>query len=224
MTVLPKALVFDWDNTLVDTWSVIHKALDRTFVAMGMRPWNLAETKQRVRSSARDAFPRLFGDRAEQAERIFYQSYETEHLSALRPLPGACELIAALSGNKGLFLSLLSNKKGELLRREVSYLGWDDQFGAIVGALDAERDKPAREALIAALAHSGASPGNEVWIVGDTDIDMDCAARHGCQAVLLRPEKASESEFGGFKPLAWAPGCPELLEHFRAIGLARNGQ
>ena len=26
----PKAVIFDWDNTLVDTWPLIHEAIDKT--------------------------------------------------------------------------------------------------------------------------------------------------------------------------------------------------
>ncbi|HLJ20402.1 MAG TPA: HAD hydrolase-like protein, partial [Stellaceae bacterium] len=59
----PRAILFDWDNTLVDSWPVIHEALVVTFEGMGHVPWTLEETKQRVRHSLRDAFPRLFGDR-----------------------------------------------------------------------------------------------------------------------------------------------------------------
>ena len=53
----PRALVFDWDNTLVDSWEVIHVANSRTFEAMGLRPWTFEETRQNVAKSLRDAFP-----------------------------------------------------------------------------------------------------------------------------------------------------------------------
>ena len=39
--VRPRALLFDWDNTLVDTWGAIHHALTVTFEAMGETPWTL---------------------------------------------------------------------------------------------------------------------------------------------------------------------------------------
>tara|TARA_R100001086_G_scaffold137349_1_gene71705 strand:- start:1375 stop:1527 length:153 start_codon:yes stop_codon:yes gene_type:complete len=38
---LPRAVVFDWDNTLVDTWPIIHDALNHTFRAWGLREWTL---------------------------------------------------------------------------------------------------------------------------------------------------------------------------------------
>lgn len=218
MTDAPKALVFDWDNTLVDSWAMIHAALTATFSAMDATPWTMEETRARVRASARDTFPKLFGERAEEAESIFYESYERDHLSALKALPGAEELITEIAGGK-LFLSILSNKKGALLRSELAHLGWAEYFGAAVGALDAARDKPAREALLAALEGSGVDPGPEVWVVGDTDIDMRCAADHGCEAVLVRPQSADAGEFGRFEPLSWSPDCHDLLRQFRMNGL-----
>lgn len=37
----PKAIIFDWDNTLVDSWPVIQHAIDHTMVEMGKEPWGL---------------------------------------------------------------------------------------------------------------------------------------------------------------------------------------
>jgi phosphoglycolate phosphatase len=222
MERLPKVLVFDWDNTLVDSWVIIHRALERTFVAMGKRPWTLEEAKRRVRASARDSFPKLFGERAEEATRIFYASYEENHLEVLQPLPAAEKLLSTIVRNGKISLSVLSNKQGDLLRREVAHLGWLDYFGAVVGAQDAERDKPAAEALLASLAGSGAEPGAGVWIVGDTDIDMNCAAANGCEAVLLRPSDTHDEEFGSFKPRMWVPDCESFLAHLRSLGLAAD--
>ena len=58
----PRAFLFDWDNTLVDSWPIIHDALNVTLTAFGKEPWSLDETRSRVRKSMRDSFPKLFGD------------------------------------------------------------------------------------------------------------------------------------------------------------------
>jgi phosphoglycolate phosphatase-like HAD superfamily hydrolase len=48
MTVLrPAAVVFDWDDTLIDNWGAIRNALNAAFVAMGHETWTLAETRAR---------------------------------------------------------------------------------------------------------------------------------------------------------------------------------
>ncbi|MEI6986480.1 MAG: hypothetical protein WCK65_10140 [Rhodospirillaceae bacterium] len=36
---LPLAIIFDWDNTLVDSWECLHASINVTLVAMGQRPW-----------------------------------------------------------------------------------------------------------------------------------------------------------------------------------------
>ncbi len=192
----PKAVLFDWDNTLVDSWALIHHAMTATFEALGQRPWTLEETKRNVRKSARDSFPELFGERAAEATEVFYRTYETDHLKQLRALPGADAMLRALAGAEDLLLGVVSNKRGRLLRLEAAELGWDRYFGPLVGAADAAKDKPAREVIDFALAGSGLAPGPEVWLAGDTDIDVLCAHNSGCTAILVRAEPPGEREFG----------------------------
>jgi phosphoglycolate phosphatase len=208
----PRALLFDWDNTLVDSWGAIHHALEVTFEAMGQEPWTLDETRARVRRSAREAFPALFGARAEEATEIFYGAYEGSHLENLRPGDGAEPMLRGLADRGPYYLAVISNKRGDLLRREAAHLGWDNYFARLVGALDAARDKPAVEAVELALAGSGLVPGPEIWLVGDTDIDMACAVETGCLPVLLRPEPPGPGEFEGAAPRLYVNGCTQLLE------------
>jgi phosphoglycolate phosphatase len=194
----PRAILFDWDNTLVDSWATIHEALNFLMRAMGQAEWSLAETRQRVRLSLREAFPIYFGERWEEAREIYLGRFREIHLERLSPLPGRETLLRALA-ETGMFLGVVSNKTGELLRREVAGLGWSDFFGGIVGAGDASADKPAAEPVHLALSSSGVPAGEEVWFVGDTAIDMECARNSGCIAVLLG-EAAAPGEFARFAP------------------------
>ena len=212
----PRAILFDWDNTLVDTWVIIHHALKATFEAMGQEPWTLAEARQRVRESARDAFPKLFGARADEALAVFYGTYEADHLEMLTPLPGAEAMLQRLAQAPDLFLGLVSNKKGSLLRLEAEALGWSPYFSSMVGANDAARDKPAPEAVALALAPGALTAGPEVWFVGDTDIDMTCALATGCTAILLRPEPPGDREFAGCQPNHYIDGCDALIDLIKA--------
>jgi len=206
----PRALVFDWDNTLVDTWRVIHHALTETFIALGETPWSMAEVRQRVRHSARESFPVLFGDRADEATRVFYAAFEADHLEHLRPLAGAEDFVRELSGCEGLYRAILSNKLGHLLRREVEHLAWTPYFTKLVGANDAKLDKPARDALEMALEGGDFEPGPDVWVIGDTDIDITCGVAHGCKAVLVRPEPPGPDEFQEAPPHAHVRDCAGL--------------
>ena len=214
----PRAILFDWDNTLVDSWATIHEALNFLMRAMDRPQWSLAETRERVRLSLRDNFPRLFGERWEEAREIYLGRFREIHLDRLSPLPGREMMLRALA-DQGFFLGFVSNKTGELLRREVAQLGWSDFFGSIVGAGDASVDKPAPEPVHLALAPSGIPAGAAVWFVGDTAIDMECARNSGCIAVLLG-DAAPPEEFLGCAPLL---SFADETDLFRALEGLRFG-
>lgn len=198
----PRAILFDWDNTLVDSWGTIHEALNFLMRAMDKPEWSLADTKEKVRLSLRESFPLHFGERWEEARDIYLDRFRAIHLERLRSLPGRETLLRGLV-EQGIYLGIVSNKTGELLRREVARLGWSGFFGSIVGAGDAPLDKPARDPVHMALAPSGVAAGDEVWFVGDTAVDMECAENSGCVAVLLgtcEPAEAFAREFARFAP------------------------
>ena len=196
---LPRAVLFDWDNTLVDTWPVIHDAMNATLAAMKQPEWSYDETRLWVRRSMRESFPELFGDRWQDAQKVFYGRFRSIHLDKLKPQPGAEELLAALAGIE-VYVAIISNKRGEHLRREVAHLGWQGYFANLVGATDAVRDKPATEAVELALAGSGVSAGGDVWLIGDTGIDLECAHNTRCLPVLMRETPPEPDEFGKFEP------------------------
>ncbi|MGH6940844.1 HAD family hydrolase [Hypericibacter sp.] len=208
---LPRAVLWDWDNTLVDSWGVIADALNTTLVAMGQEPWTLAQIRERVKASLRDSFPAMFGTRWQEAEKIFYARFQSHHLDLLAALPGAEALLAALSA-RGVYQGVVSNKRGPFLRQEAEQLDWNRFFGRVVGAGDAARDKPAPEPVLMALEGSPVAPGPEVWFVGDTDLDMICARDSGCTPLLVRAEPPQPGEFAAISEMLHFQSCDELRQ------------
>jgi phosphoglycolate phosphatase len=88
---------------------------------------------------------------------------------------------------------VVSNKTGAILRLEVERLGWTGLFGSIVGAGDAAADKPHAAPVMLALGPSGIAAGEEVWLVGDTEVDVECALNSGVVPILLGPPSAAPS-------------------------------
>ena len=216
LTQRPQAILFDWDNTLVDSWATIHQALNTVMAAMGKPLWSLQETKRRVRLSLRESFPLHFGDRWEEARRLYLDTFARIHLDQLTALPGRGELLKQLS-DEGIFLGVVSNKTGALLRREVERLGWSALFGRVVGAGDALSDKPDAAPVTLALEPSGVGSGETVWLVGDTGVDMECARNGGCVPVLLGAVAITDEEFAKCAPRFAFSDCQALFRFIQGL-------
>jgi phosphoglycolate phosphatase len=211
----PRAILFDWDNTLVDSWATIHEARNIVMAAMGMPLWSLAQTKERARLSLRESFPRLFGERWEEAARIYLDAFRAIHLDRLSALPGRGELLQALA-EEGIFMGVVSNKTGALLRLEAERIGWSPLFGSIIGAGDAAADKPDAAPVRLALEPSSIVVGETVWFVGDTGVDIECARNSSCVPVLLGGEMADE-ELARCTPRLVFSDCPALFRFVRGL-------
>ena len=82
----PKAVIFDWDNTLVSTWPLIHLAINHTMKNMGKDEWSEQEVKNRVHNSMRESFPAIFGDDWQKAGQIYKDKYHSLGLDNLTPI------------------------------------------------------------------------------------------------------------------------------------------
>ncbi|MFZ2007060.1 MAG: HAD-IA family hydrolase [Stellaceae bacterium] len=211
----PRAIIFDWDNTLVDSWGTIHDALNFLMAAMEKPLWTLAETRERVRLSLREAFPVIFGERWEEARQIYLDRFRAIHLERLTPLPGREAMLRALAAD-GHYLAVVSNKTGTVLRAEAEHIGWSPLFGSIVGAGDAHSDKPHCAPVELALKQSGIRPGPDVWFVGDTAVDMECAIAAGCVPVLLG-ELEADAAFARFPPVLAVADDVALFRALRGL-------
>jgi len=180
----PKAIIFDWDNTLVDTWPLIQMAIDKTMSDMGKEPWGLEKVRNEIHKSMRDSFPEIFGENWQKAGEIYKNSYRSIHLDKMRFLPQSLELINFLE-QKNILQFIVSNKIGATLRLEAAKLGIDRKFFALIGSNDSIADKPSKEPVDLALMGSDLDPKkDEIWFIGDTVADIECAYNSGCRPIV----------------------------------------
>jgi phosphoglycolate phosphatase len=211
----PLAVLFDWDNTLVDNWGAIHGAINAALREFGLPEWTLAESHARVRRSLRESFPEIFGDEWERARAVFYKAFEDGHLDALKICDGAGELLDAMD----VPLAVVSNKQGKLLRREADHLGWTPKFHRLVGAGDAPRDKPDPAPFEMALDGLALQPGPGVWYLGDTGLDMQAAHTISCVPILVGNGMGDEALLTRYPPALKVPDLGALRTIWRGLGL-----
>jgi phosphoglycolate phosphatase len=187
----PQAVIFDWDNTLADSYSLLLQAFNKTLVHFGHEAITRHELLAAQGQSVSVIFPKLFGTQSAQAQRIF-----EKHLTQLhhpQPFAGAEALLTMLKKNN-IYTAVVSNKKGDLLRKEVAAFRWSSLFESVVGSQDTPEDKPSPVPLFKALENSIHDPGHHVWFVGDSEVDMLCAHRARCMPVSVHRPLSLSSE------------------------------
>jgi phosphoglycolate phosphatase len=180
----PKAILFDWDNTLIDTIPCVHACINAVFDELGMPHWSMAEVHEKSQRSAREYFPELFGDQWRDVMKQFYHHYETKHLEQLKLIDGSLELVQ-YAQSINIPMGIVSNKTSHFLKAEIDHLNWGSYFKAIVGSGDCALDKPAPDPIYRALELMNISASSNIWFIGDTPNDIICALSAGCIPIYV---------------------------------------
>lgn len=188
-----KSFIFDWDNTLVDSWSLLEQAVNHTFRKMGKPEITLSVVQYNAHLSTKDSFPTLFGDSWQEASNYFYQFIEEKHLQTISLLNGAQNLIHFLY-KKNIPMAIVSNKKSEILNKEINHLGWSHNFVKIVGSGDALRDKPSPEPAWLACQYLNCD-SKDIYFVGDSLPDWQCAEAIGANPIAIVADRQDNANY-----------------------------
>jgi phosphoglycolate phosphatase len=210
----PSAIILDWDDTIVNTWYAATEALNAALAAMGHEPWTEDEMRRRAGPSARDMFRQLFGDEWEKADKVYYDTFRKIVLDKIQLVDGAAETLKTLHDKK-IYLAVVSNKRGPLLRTEAEHLELHAYFNTIVGAGDAVSDKPDPAPVLLALKGSGIAPGPHVWFIGDSHTDMLCAKNAGCTGILIETKPPPDELLVKNPPAQRFKGHKDFMEFLR---------
>ncbi len=183
----PKAVLFDWDNTLIDNWPTALHAINILMEHYGRPLYTMEGLKKRPARALRETFPALFGDEWKNAASIYYKAYRAIHLDLLTPLPHAQELLEHLHAHD-IYVGVVSNKLGDNLRTEITHLRWDKYFRSIVGSKDTDFDKPSHIPVEFALSDLEHDLGPHIWFVGDTEVDMATAKNSNLTGIYVGTE------------------------------------
>jgi phosphoglycolate phosphatase len=174
----PRAVVFDFDGTLADSYAAITASVNHVRAFHGLPPLSQAAVKSRVGRGANYLLEHTVPGGDVEAD---LQRYRQHHPSVLksgtRLLPGAAETLAALK-QAGRQLAVCSNKPVLFTVELLKILGLEGVFAAVLGPENVPRPKPAPDMLCAALTRLGVQPGDALY-VGDMTVDIETARGAG---------------------------------------------
>jgi phosphoglycolate phosphatase len=177
-------VVFDFDGTLADTWRDIASALNRTLDEAGLAPVEGPDVRfwigDGVKPLLRKAIPELRDDASlEELYARFSEHYRACLLDTTREYPG---IVACLDALEDALLVVASNKPQQFLDRIVSGLGLAPRFRLVLGGDSLAVRKP-DPVVITAIAQRLGQPTSEVWMVGDSAIDVNTGRAAGARTI-----------------------------------------
>ncbi|HSQ97724.1 MAG TPA: HAD family hydrolase [Rickettsiales bacterium] len=194
----PQVIIFDWDNTLAENRDVVVSSMNKVLAKYGKEEWEVAKKKYRdPNKSLKENFVNFFGENAKKAYEEYLQAYLELYKELLQPLPFSQEALRYLNkNNPEVKLIIVSNKERSLLLLEIEALYKDINFFKIMANGDSEKNKPDASPVFKALEGTEIeiNPLN-VWIIGDSKQDIDCAYNAGCQPILYGEGKLAEAEY-----------------------------
>ncbi len=208
--VLPRAVIFDFDGTLADSYDAITASLNHVRAVNGLAALPEAEIKKHVGRGLElllaDLLPDSDLDRNVALYRAHHVAVMREHT---RLLPGAREAVEALK-RSGRRLAVCSNKKVAFTRALLDSLGLAPLFDAVLGPDDVPRPKPAPDMLLAALRRLGAAPGEALY-VGDMDVDVQTARAAGVAVWVVPTGSTDRATLEAARPDRIIEGLGELV-------------
>lgn len=208
----PAAIFFDWDGTLVDSFSFLEAAHNHVLAAYGRAQFEKGGFRQYFGKPREEIYPAVYGDRAEEARAKFEAFVVENHKALLEPM-GDAKMILDVVQKSRISAGVVSNKLSDFVNAEVDYFGWRIFFKSVVGAREAINDKPSADPLLLGLKRAGIeSDIADIWYVGDTIIDQKCAANAGSKFVYINYSGEEDNEILQNGPDLTFNGCAEFAD------------
>jgi HAD superfamily hydrolase (TIGR01549 family) len=208
-----EGVLFDWDGTLIDSYSADSSAYLAMFQEMGI-PWGLKELARhyspnwyRVYRAAK--LPRARWEDADRAWRAQYAKHSPQLIA------GARQVLERLG--RVHHLGLVTSGDRDRVTRQLRAFRLTRMFGTRVCSGDTAEKKPHPAPLRLALERLSLAPSSCVY-VGDSPEDLEMAKRAGVRAIAVLGPFPTEKRLRAARPdflLRSIRELPEALESLR---------
>ncbi|MBQ8278467.1 MAG: HAD-IA family hydrolase [Roseburia sp.] len=184
---MKKALIWDLDGTLLDSYEIYVSSLKETLAEMGVDMQETDILNYVIIYSVRDFIAKMAVELDKPAEEIAKRCSEMNDARKMqiKPIPNAIELLQEVS-NMGI-ANYVYTHKGKSTEAVLKNLGMKDFFEEIITSQSGFARKPSSEA-IDYLVEKYQLDKENTFYVGDRSIDMECAVNAGIKSILFLQE------------------------------------
>jgi phosphoglycolate phosphatase len=198
-----KLIIFDFDGTLVDSRSLILESHRVVFAEFQLRAPSPADSLALVGKSLDVILTQLAGPTAPilemvRAYDILLPKLRADPAFAEKPFDGVGDLLDELSSTSDTVLGIATGHRSDTVAPALEALRWNSFFRTIQAA-DMAPSKPHPGMLLQALAATGVTPRNAIFI-GDTTFDMEMAQAAQLRSIVLGISSGGATDGGWGTP------------------------
>jgi len=209
-----KAVIFDLDGTLLNTVPDLLFSMNYSLEQLGRPTVSAVQLKAFIGNGARNLVIRCLGGNAdEDTVSKLYDLYGQTYLQNLTVRTeyynGISDVLLSLV-NKGIKISVLSNKPDEQTRKIIAHYFPNIPFTCVMGKMDGMPLKPDPTTALMIAEKMGASPEETVF-VGDSPEDFKTAQNGGMKCISVLWGYRSKEAYSDLLQNNFAENTGELL-------------
>ncbi len=204
-----KAVLFDFDGTLINTNDLIFKSYEIAFREVFNRKIEMNEI---LTLYGKPLYPSLmkYGEEGERLYCIYREFNETHHDELAKPFPGVFDGIKQLA-KSGYKLGIVTSKRPPLVKRGLEILKLTNMFDIIITPEDTKETKPHPEPILLGCKKLNILPENAIY-VGDSIFDLEAGQAAGTQLCAVKYSVTPKEALLKFNPEYFVGSVKELAE------------
>lgn len=196
-----KAVLFDFDGTIMNTNDIIIQSWQHTFRTIEGKERPLHEITPSFGEPLSITMAKFFPERNTEEMVSTYRDYQRSvYTEKVHMFPGIADVIKTLKENNYL-VAIVTSRLWESTKQGLYKFDIAHMFDAVVSAEDTAVHKPDPAPCLICLEKLGVKP-QEAIFVGDSGFDVLCAKNAGVQSVLVGWSVcvSEEQKAGLYKP------------------------
>ena len=212
MTLRYRAVVFDLDGTLVDSYTALAEAVNHARREHGLDELSGAHIREFVGDGIDKLLQRAFDSpHVPMSARIAFENrYDAiccEESKVLADVEATLDELSRLN----VAMAVCTNKPTSFSRKILEFLGLARHFRAIVGPDVAGARKPEAKHLLCTLKSTEIEPEDALF-VGDMPIDVHAARNSGIDVAVVPTGSSSSEQLRAAQPDHYLDRFSDLLE------------
>lgn len=193
-----KAVMFDFDGTLIDTNSLIIASFKYTYKKHLGIDVPEEDIVKYFGEPLGTTLARYSPDNYEELMVTYKEYNSSQHDNMAKAMPNAAKCIKALK-KAGYKTGIVTSKRKKMTDRGIDIIGIADDVDVIITMEDTNVHKPEAEPLLCALRKINMSP-EETLYVGDSHYDILCGQNAGSKTCLVKFSVLDMDELMKYSP------------------------